>query len=73
MRRISAAASLPAAEHPKGRPCLTHARSCTPVQQGEERKKWTRAWKGVWVVVVVVVVMVGVCVWVGADPSQSRG
>lgn len=67
MRRISAAASLPAAEHPKGRRCLIHARSCTPVQQGEERKKWTRAWKGVWVVVV------GVCGWVGADPSQSRG
>lgn len=56
---------------PRGRasegPSVPHSLPLTvlPVQQGEERKKWTYAWGGVWVVVV------GVYVWVGglvADP-----
>lgn len=75
MRRISAAASSPrgrASEGPSARTSLTPA-PCTPVQQGEERKKvdvvvvvrGVRAWVGGWVG--------GVWVGVWVNPSQSHG
>lgn len=68
-RRISAAASPPAAEHPWSRLCLARSRCLCPRSDREGRKRERGREK----------VCVGACAggcacgWVGADPSQSHG